>query len=59
MLEGLDNVFDEIAVEDDDNAETESKLNVGYNIDDDVFTIQSGEPFFHFINESTCCSNAT
>ena len=46
MLEGIDDVFDEIAAENDCNVETESNLNVGYNVDDDVFTIQSEEPFF-------------
>jgi len=60
MLEGIDNVFDEIAVENDCNVETESNLNVGYNADDDVFTIQSEEPFFPLpLIKSTCCSNAT
>jgi len=46
MLEGLEHVFDETVVEDDWIAETESNLNVGFNIEDDVFTIQSEEPFF-------------
>jgi len=46
MLEGLEHVFDETVVEDDWIAETESNLNVGFNIEGDVFTIQSEEPFF-------------
>jgi len=59
MLEGLENVFDETVAEDDWIAETESNLNVGFNIDDDVFTIQSEELFSTSINQSTCCSNTT
>jgi len=46
MLEGLENVFDEIVIEDDWIADTEFNINIGFNIDDDVFTKQSEDPFF-------------
>jgi len=41
MLEGLENVFDGNIIEDDWIADTESNSNIGFDIDDDVFPIQS------------------
>ena len=40
--------FDAIVIDDVVIRETESQINVGYNKNDDIFTIQSEEPFSLF-----------
>jgi len=40
--------FDAIVIDDVVIRETESQINVGYNKNDDIFIIQSKEPFFLF-----------
>jgi len=48
LLEGVEEDFDAIVIDDVVIRETESQINVGYNKNDDIFTIQSEEPFFLF-----------
>jgi len=47
VLRGIKDTFDEKENEDNLNVETESNINIGFNTDNDVFTTQSEEPFFH------------
>ncbi len=48
LLEGVEEDFDAIVVDDVVIGETETQINVGYNKNDDIFTIQSEEPFSLF-----------
>jgi len=48
LLEGVEEDFDAIVVDDVVIGETESQINVGYNKNDDIFTILSEGPFSLF-----------
>jgi len=48
LLEGVEDDFDAIVLDDVVIGETESQINVGYNKNDDIFTIQTEEQFSLF-----------
>jgi len=48
LLEGVEKDFGAIVVDDVVIRETESQINVGYNKNDDIFTIQTEEQFSLF-----------
>ncbi len=45
LLEGVEEDFDKIILDDVVIGATESHINIGFNTNDDIFTIQSEEPF--------------
>jgi len=59
VLEGVKEDFDAIVLDDVVIGDTESQINVGYNENDDIFTIQSEELLSSSISEPECSSNAT